>query len=155
MNGITGQAQAALIRMHRQARGTADNFELERIDRALDEIVRLNSTDSYGRQVRSAMANALKVMRHRRKIVQPQTFGDAAEPISPDPMEAVIDLRAWLRDTRHITEQQRKLLTLLADDYDAEAITARYRIPPPRVREQISRARQAARAAYDSDTGAA
>jgi hypothetical protein len=38
---LTGQAQAALSYLHRQARGKADNFDLERIDRALDEIVRL------------------------------------------------------------------------------------------------------------------
>ena len=152
MNGMTGPAQAALIRLHGQARSTADNFELERIDRALDEIVRLNGVDSYGRQVRSAMANALKVMRHRSDIAPPDMFG-TAEPISPESMEAVIDLRSWLRDTRHITEQQRRLLTLLADDYEAEAIAALCGIPPQAVRQQISRARKAARAAYDRDMG--
>jgi DNA-directed RNA polymerase specialized sigma24 family protein len=144
------------MRLYGQARSTTDNFELERIDRALDEIVRLNSTDSYGRQVRSAMANALKVLRTRRNIAPPETLGtEAGEPTSPDSMEAVIDLRSWLGDTKHVTEQQRMLLTLLADDYDADAIAALYRIPARRVRERIARARKASRAAYDTDMNTA
>ena len=148
---MTGQAQAALTRLHEQARNTTDNFDLERIDRALDEIVRLNSPESYGRQVRSATANASKVILDRRDIA-PCISLDA---LPSDNQEAVIDLRLWLRDTNGITEQQRRLLMLLADDYDADAIAAMYRIPASRIRERISRARKAARAAYDRDMGAA
>ncbi len=153
---MTGQAQAALSRLYDQARRAADNFELERIDRALDEIVRLNSPESHGRQVRSAMANASKVIRARRDIAPCISLdGLQVEHGHSDSHELVIDLRLWLRDTKRITDQQRRLLALLADDYDAEAIAAMYRIPVLRMREQISRARKAARAAFDSDMVAA
>jgi DNA-directed RNA polymerase specialized sigma24 family protein len=149
---MTGQAQAALTRLHEQARSTSDNFDLERIDRALDEIVRLNSPESYGRQVRSAMANASKVILDRRDIA-PFISLDAlpVEHGPSDNQEAAIGLRLWLRDTNGISQQQRRLLMLLADDYDVDAIAAMYRIPAPRMRERISRARKAARAAYDRD----
>jgi hypothetical protein len=146
---MTGQAQAALTRLYEQAHSTADNFRLERIDRALDEIVRLNSPESYGRQVRSAMANASKVIRDRRDIAPCISLDTLPVEHGPsDSQEAVIDLRMWLRDTKGITKQQRRLLTLLADEHDAGAIAAMYHIPAPRMRERISRARQAARAAY-------
>ena len=49
---------------------------------------------------------------------------------SPDCQEPVIDLRLWLRDTNRITKQQRRLLRLLADEHDADAIAAMYRVPP-------------------------
>src|SRR5271165_6272383 len=114
---ITAQAQVALSRLHNQARRTADNFDLERIDRALDEIVRLNSPESHGRQVRSAMANASKVIRARRDIAPCISLdGLQGEHGNTDSHELVMDLRLWLRDTKRITEQQRRLLALLADD---------------------------------------
>lgn len=151
---MTGQAQAALTRLYNQAHRSTDNFDLERIDRALDEIVRLNSTESYGRQVRSALANASKVIRERRNTVSAVSLeARQIDAASPDCQEPVIDLRLWLRDTKRITEQQRRLLMLLADEHDADAVASMYGIPPPRMREQISRARRAARAAYDSDMG--
>jgi DNA-directed RNA polymerase specialized sigma24 family protein len=153
---LTGQAQAALYRLHRQARRAADNFDLERIDRALDRIVHLNSPEPHERQVRSAMGSTLKVMRRRREIAPCQSLDALGvdQGIS-DPEQEVIDLRLWLRETKRITEQQRRLLILLAGDLDAETIAAMYRIPVPRMRERIARARKAARMAYSSDMSAA
>jgi hypothetical protein len=156
MSGMTGQAATALVSLYGQARRTNDNFDLERIDRTLDEITRLNSTEPPPHQVRSAMANALKVMTRRREIAPYRSLDAPGADLGVRTgQEAAVDLRAWLRDTKRITEQQRRLLILLADDYDAEAIAALYRVPPPRLREQISRARRAARAAHDSDMGEA
>jgi hypothetical protein len=153
MSVLTEQAQTALLSLHGNATRMAGNFELERIDRALDEIVRLNSSDSHGRQVRSAMANALKVITGRRKTVS--RFSLETRDIDPaaagDPTQ-LIDLRLWLRGTRRITEQQRRLLMLLADGYDADALAAMDQVPLPRMREQIARARKAARAAHALDT---
>jgi hypothetical protein len=152
MSGISGQAATALVSLYAQARRTNDNFDLDRIDRALDEVARLNSTEPPPHQVRSAMANALKVMTRRREIAPCESLDAPGADLGVKTgQEEAVDLRAWLRDTKRITEQQRRLLTLLADDYDSEAIAALYRIPTPRMREQISRARRAARAAYDGD----
>jgi hypothetical protein len=148
---MTGQAQAALTRLYNQAHRSADNFELERIDRALDEIVRLNSSQPPDHQVRSAMANASKVILGRRKIAPSVSLESLSERTAGGSQEPVIDLSLWLRDTKRITEQQRRLLALIAGTDDAATIAASYSIPATRMREQISRARRAARAAYRSD----
>ena len=47
MSTLTGQAQAALLSLHGKATRTADNFEMERIDRALDEIERDTDRDKF------------------------------------------------------------------------------------------------------------
>jgi hypothetical protein len=155
-SSLTGQAQAALMRLYEQAKHTTDNFALERIDRALDEIIRLNSTDPPDRQVRSALANAYKVIRDRRQTVSSESLeARQADVASLGGDEDVIDLREWLRGTPHVTGRQRDVLTLLADDHDATDIAVFYNIPTSRAREQISRARRAARAAHDNDMNAA
>lgn len=149
---LTRQAEAALMSLYEQARRTSDNFMLERIDRALDEIVRLHSAESPKRQVRSAMANAYKVLRNRRQTVVPDTLeGCQTEIASSNRGEDVIELKDWLRGTPKVTDRQRNLLGLLADDPDAVDLAALYRIPVPRMREQISRTRRAARAAYRNE----
>ena len=151
---MTGQAQAALIRLHDQAHRTADNFELERIDRALDEIVRLNSPDSYGRQVRSAMANALKVIATGAKSFAARLKPGRSTALHRNAMEAVIDLRSVA--ARHHAHHR---AAAQAADAAGRRATTPTPSPPctasrrPRMREQISRARKAARAAYDSDMG--
>lgn len=152
---LSAQAQAALARLYTKAGNTSDNFDLERIDRALDEIVRLNSTDVPSHQVRSALANASKVILDRRKIAPVVSL--EAVPVdvaSPDGEEAVVDLRAWLHDTRRITEQQRRMLTRLADGDSTDALAGADRVPLPRMRERVSRARKAARAAYAQEVAA-
>ena len=155
-SSLTGQAQAALIRLYDQAKRTTDSFTLERIDRALDEIVRLNSTDPPAWQVRSAMANASKVITARRQIVSPwPPDGSETSNARADGQEDAIELRSWLDRTSRITERQRRLLVLLAEGHDAVDVAALYYIPVLRAREQISRTRRAARAAYTLDTNAA
>jgi hypothetical protein len=155
MVSLSAQAQAALARLYTKAANTPDNFDLERIDRALDEILRLNSTDVPSRQVRSALANASKVILDRRKIV-PLVSLDAVsvDVASPDGEEAVVDLRAWLHGTRRITEQQRRLLMRLADGDSTDVLAGAHRVPLLRMRERVSRARQAARAAYAQEVTA-
>lgn len=152
---LTGQAEAALIRLYEQAEHTSDNFTLERIDRALDEIVRLNSSNPPAWQVRSAMANASKVILGRRRTVLSESLEalqvDIAVPIGG---EDIVELQTWLHGTPEVNAGQRNVLSLLADGYEAADLAALHRIPVPRAREQISRARRAARTAYDHDMNA-
>lgn len=157
MTTLTGQTQAALIALQTRARRTTDNFRLEQIDRALDEIVRLNSTKPTASQIRSATANAAKVLRDRRRIVPVSSLDDPrlGQPGGPDSQIPVIDLRSWLRTTRGLTEGQRRLLTLMAEHDDADAVAAEYGIASARARERVSRARRAARAAYAREVTAA
>jgi len=154
---LTGQSQAALIALQTRARRTTDNFRLEQIDRALDEILRLNSAQPSASQMRSTMANAAKVLRDRRRIAPVSSLDDPqlGQPGAPDSQIPVIDLRSWLRTTRGLTEGQRRLLTLMAEHDDADAIAAEYGIASARARERVSRARRAARVAYAGEVTAA
>ena len=154
---LTWQAQAALLALHDKASRTTDTFQLDRIDRALDEIIRLNSTEPPPFQVRAAMAHASAVLRKRARIAPVVSLDSPCcpDPGAPDPEIEVIHLREWLRGTRGISEAERQLLTLVADQDDSQAIAGEYSIAPARMQERISRARRAARTAYATDMTAA
>jgi DNA-binding CsgD family transcriptional regulator len=152
MAPMTGQAQAALIHLYERAQRATDSFTQERIDRALDEIVRVNSTDPPAWQVRSAMANASKVITARYETISRWSV-EAKEidvPVSGS-REDAINLRLWLHETARLTEGQRELVTQLADGHDAESIAALCHVSVLRAREQISRVRRNARTAYYLD----
>lgn len=150
MTTLTGPAQATLIALQVKARRITDNFRLEQIDRALDEVLRHNSTQRAAFQGRSAMAHAAKVIRDRRRIAPVISLDDPqlGEPSTPDSQIAVIELTSWLKATCGLTEEQRCLLTLMAEYDDANAIAVVYGVPPTRIRERVARARRAARNAY-------
>lgn len=149
---MTGQAEAALICLYEQEKHASDNFILERIDRALDEIIRLNSSDPPAWQVRSALANASKVIQGRRRTVSPESLEALQVDIAvPTDAEDTVELRVWLHGTSGVNAGQRKLLSLLADGKEAADLAALHSIPLPRMRERVSRARCAARSAYQAD----
>jgi len=154
---LTGQAQAALLALYEKASRTTDTFQLDQIDRALDEIIRLNSTQPPPFQVRAALAHGSAVLRNRARIAQVVSLDS---PRCPDPgaqdtdIEA-IHLREWLRNSRGISEAERQLLTRLAEQDDSQAIAAEYGVAPARIQERISRARRPARTAYATDMAAA
>jgi len=154
---LSGQAQTVLIVLQAKTSGTTDSFRLDQIDRALDEIIRLNSTNPAAFQVRSAMANASKVLRDRERIAPRISLDDSRslQYGAPDAQLAAIDLAAWLRDTRRLNDGQRRVLIQIAEVDDASALAAEYGIAPDRMRERISRARQAARVAYAAEVVAA
>jgi hypothetical protein len=156
VTSVTGQAQAALIALQARARHTTDIFVLEQIDRALDEVVRLNSTQPPAFQTRSAMANAGKVLRRRRSIVPVISLANPqlGKLGIRDPQIAVVELRLWLQTTSALPEGQRGLLTLIMD-CDADAVAAELGVSPARMRERISRARRAAFIAYTREVVAA
>ena len=67
---ISLEVQAAVTTLQQRAKTAHDVFELERIDRALDELNRnpLKTTDDR-RQVRNTMRNAGKVLAHRKELL--------------------------------------------------------------------------------------
>jgi DNA-binding CsgD family transcriptional regulator len=149
---MTGQAQVALLRLYGRAQRATESFAQERIDRALDEIVRINSSEPPTWQVRSAMANASKVITARYETISRWSVeAHEIDVAVSDSHEDVVNLRLWLHGTARLTEGQRELVTLLAAGHDAESIAALYHISVPRAREQISRARRKARIAYYLD----
>ncbi|GGL03283.1 hypothetical protein Sme01_18920 [Sphaerisporangium melleum] len=151
---LNEQATKALELLYARAKRTTDNFDLERIERALDEIIRLNDISPPPFQVRSAPAHASQVLKGRRKLAKQIALGDLAaheEPRQRDYALAVVDLALWLNGTTALTTEQRQLAHRLASEEDSKTIAAELGVPITRTRERISRARQAARAAWAVD----
>jgi hypothetical protein len=157
MTSISGQAQAALTSLYTMAGKTSDNFNLERIDRALDEVLRLNSDQPADQQVRNAMAHALQVIRNRREKARRIALDLVPPEVGArDSQEVVVtDILSWLRGTTRVTNQQRRLLALITDTDDAATVAAIDGIPPDLTRQRISRARRGAAAAYHDEVTAA
>jgi DNA-directed RNA polymerase specialized sigma24 family protein len=148
---LTEQAQRALVLLTRRADKTGDHFVLDRLDRAKDEIIRLNSDSPAPYQVRSALAHAGQVLRQRRTLLPSIRLSDVEphdEPGAEDPTFTTTDIYEWLRTTASLNEPQRTLLLDLAVGFEVEALAAQRQIPLRRMREQVSRARKHARAAY-------
>jgi DNA-binding CsgD family transcriptional regulator len=155
---ITEQTQAALLRLYALAGRAADVFELDRVDRALDEVLRLNSDQPAAFQVRSALANASKVLRHRRSLAVTTPLGEILpqyEPRACDDEVAQIDVLLWLQRSSALTNAQREVLQLLCSEQDSAGIAQIWGAAPGRVREHVSRARRAARSAYEHEVLAA
>ncbi|MFF9429395.1 hypothetical protein [Streptomyces sp. NPDC014746] len=148
---LTEQAHSALLLLHRRASKSCDTFELERIDRALDEIVRLNSLDPAPFQIRSAMAHAGAVMCRRHELAPATALENLKphqEPGYEDTGCKAVDLLAWLQTTPALSAKQRWLLQRLIEDEDPADLAATLSIPLFRMRERISRLRKRARTAY-------
>jgi hypothetical protein len=148
---LTEQAQRALLMLTRRADKASDLFTLNRVDRAKDEIVRLNSSSPAPFQVRSAWAHAGAVLRERRALVPSVQLGEVKpqdEPGSEEMAFTAVETRQWLDTTPSLSKPQRDLLQNLALGIEAEALAFQRGISLPRMREQISRTRQRARTAY-------
>ena len=154
------EVQTAVSTLQQRAVSAHDVFDLERIDRALDELTRNpGKTAKPQYQVRGALSNASKVL-IRRKCRLPLSSTD-----DPGLHESVrerafayidggfdtVDLRQWLDTTPSLSTRERWILQALADGADAEMLSALLNLPLARVRERISRARRTAIAAHDRE----
>ncbi|QKW32550.1 hypothetical protein HUT17_05335 (plasmid) [Nocardiopsis flavescens] len=151
---LTQQAQRALESLYLRAGKAGDSFELERIDRALDEVIRLNSSDPAPFQVRSAYAHAGTRMRHRRDLaptVSHEELEPHREPGNPDHRFPIVDILQWVKTTPSLTAAQRTLLQDLGNGYEATDLAAAHGIPTKRMSERICRLRKHARAAYHAE----
>ncbi|GAB2646738.1 hypothetical protein [Kribbella swartbergensis] len=155
---ISEPVLAAVTTLQQLALRSYDGYDLDRVDRALDELLRSPSkTAPAAFQRRSALANAAKVLQTRRAlapgIVIDPSDGDASDPSSSDGAIDELDIRLWLETTPALTADQRDLLRALADGADAESLAQLHGIPVQRVRERISRARRVGWAAYQREVG--
>lgn len=157
MMSLDTQAAVGTLQQQTDVRlRSVDSFELDRTERALDELVR-NHTNigPPKRLVRSARANALKVVQSRAKhnlfSLDSDLHGakraQAETACAYDPF-AEFELLDWLDSTPCLTDAQRGLLQALAAGYDAEFLAVALGSPVKRIRERISRARKAAYAGY-------
>ncbi len=145
------EAQSAIVSLQRRALRSRESYTIDVVDRALDEIVRnYDNPKPAPWQVRSALANAAKVVRGRREVVAPVDFRDerGSQPGVTDAELELVDVRDWLDRTPALSDTQRRLLVRIADGDDAVELAADSGVPIPRMRERIARARSRARQAY-------
>lgn len=155
---MTSSALTALENLQQRARRATDIYDIERLDRALDEIVdNLHRADPAPFQSRNALANASKVIRKRRTIRHfhslnvPRSDGNPRDVGALDGGFDEVDLHQWLDTTPSLRPTERQLLRDLADGEHAESLAQRHGASVARMREQISRVRAAGRAAYQRE----
>jgi hypothetical protein len=158
------QAQCALNTLQSTAARTFETYLSEVLGRAMDEIVRNFDNDRPAkRQVRSARANAAKVLGDRRRLA-PTIYitSSITEPDGVDhdleiPVDengfGEFDVLHWLATTTQLPDGVRALLQDLASGHDANSLAMRDNLPVARMRERISRARRQGRIAYAAACG--
>lgn len=144
---ISHPVEGAILALQQRALATCDTYELDRIDRALDELLR-NPTDTTTPpkfRVRSAMGHAYEAM-ERRKAIAPSAPLDTeqSDQGTQDASYLVIEVLEWLRVEPALAKGERTLLSALAGGGDAESLAAHHGLPVHRMRERISRARRSA-----------
>lgn len=157
---LSAQVQSAVRTLQSRALATADSYQLDVTDRALDELIRHPQSDEPAAfQVRSARANAGKVVRTRRHaydqgILRNRTSRPGVhrqDRLTVEADEAAVDALDWLARTPSLTDSQRRILSDLAEGHDATTLSIRDRVPLSRIQERISRARRVGWAAYQHE----
>ena len=146
---ISNQAQGAILILQAKARNAHDIYTQERVDRALDEIVRNSTkTNPSEHQARSAFANAAKVIDRRRKLA-PEVPDEVlvTEVSVRESGYDLVELKCWLGGA-DLSFATRTLLLALLDGAEGKELATQEGIPVARVREQIARARRSSRAEY-------
>lgn len=152
---FSSQAASAYLTLQEQALSASDNYTVERIERALDEILRNpHKTSPPAFQVRSAIANAAKVIAGRRRLAPPiSTDSPGVEVDEEEGGYLAVEVMHWL-GTASVTVAERAILRGLANGEDAETLAASRGVPVERMREKISRARKSAANHYKSTVAA-
>lgn len=141
---ISNPVEGAIAALQNSALDTFDTYQLDRIDRALDELLRNPSDESTPAKyrVRSAMGHAYEAL-ERRKVIAPcsSLSAEHTDGEATDQGHLLVEVLDWLRTQPGIPQSQRALLQALAHGEDAESLARREELPVARVRERISRAR--------------
>jgi hypothetical protein len=153
------QGQRALMKLQARTANARDCYTLDVLERAMDEITRnLDNPKPAAWQVRSAMANASKIVKQRRQqvpsasldmelgVANVLSLGALADPVD---RHAEVMCREWLRTADGLTCHDRRILLALYSGFDAVMIAAADDRPVERAREQISRARGRARGLHE------
>ncbi|MFE3109065.1 hypothetical protein ACFXKJ_19410 [Kitasatospora indigofera] len=150
---ISHPVAGAVDALQKQALASCDIYELDRIDRALDELLR-NPTDASTPapyRARSAMGHAYEALERRRAIAPCVPLDPArVDCDQTDSSLLVAEILTWLRTEPSLTMSERILLGELAHGLDAASMAHRHAVPLPRMRERISRARRRARAVWQA-----
>ncbi|MGW2539866.1 hypothetical protein ACWC5I_03110 [Kitasatospora sp. NPDC001574] len=148
---ISHPVAGAVDALQKQALASCDTYELDRIDRALDELLRnpTNSSTPAPHRARSAMGHAYEALERRRAIAPSVSLdADRVDCGQNDSNLLVAETLAWLRTEPNLADGERVLLNDLAHGHDAASMAHRHAVPLPRMRERISRTRNHARALW-------
>ncbi|MDW4909424.1 hypothetical protein RB628_29805 [Streptomyces sp. ADMS] len=151
---ISTPVKEAVCTLQKRALACHDNYELDRIERALDELLRNPGGESTPAKyrMRSAMGHAYEAL-ERRKAILPSTSlsNEGTQPGTPDRGYPVVEILEWLRTEERLVPQERAMLQSLAHGEDAESLARRHGLPVRRMRERVSRARRTARQLWPAD----
>lgn len=145
---ISDPIAGAVSALQKQALASNNTYELDRIDRALDELLR-NPTDasaSAQQRLRSAMGHAYEALERRRAIAPSVPLDiERARCKHIEARYAVVEILAWLSVEPALAKEERVLLDDLARGFDAASMAIHHGVPLLRMRERISRVRCHAR----------
>ncbi|WP_033288298.1 hypothetical protein [Amycolatopsis jejuensis] len=143
---ISQTVQAAVIVLQQRALAARDLYELDRIERALDELLRTPSGQSTSTpaaaRMRSALGHAYEAIERRREIAPSTVLDDHTDLGFEDQNYRLAEIHLWLQTEPALTASDRTILRDLADGEDAASLADRHGLPVARVRERISRARR-------------
>ncbi|MFG2956390.1 hypothetical protein ACGF5O_22035 [Streptomyces sp. NPDC048291] len=145
---ISMPVEDAVFTLQERAMRTHDLYQLDRIERALDELLRNPADDAVPshRRIRSAMGHAYEALERRKEIVPSVAMLDEHdEPGRDEPGFHFIEVLDWIRTEPQFGLVERILLEALAHGDDAVTLADRHCLPLPRMRERISRARRTAK----------
>lgn len=148
-----------MLQQRADANSAMDVFELDRIDRALDQLVaHPTNTQPPHWQVRDARSNAAKVLKERRSHDVYRLDDEALHESHRLEIELVqarddvstetFDIVWWINMSPSLTDYQRVILRLLARGEDAVSLATRFGVSVAVMRSRISRVRRAGRVAY-------
>jgi hypothetical protein len=154
---IAVEAVSAVVLLHEKSRRTHQGYWLDRYEYALDECVRNPSRTSPATyQARSAVANAKKRIDCREQVAATCSLDhlhdSGFECASAEIPALEVEILQWLETTSRITSAERGLLLRLARGEEAGSIADASGVPLHLMRQRISRARAAARAAWHLDS---
>jgi hypothetical protein len=145
---ISHPVAGAVTALQQQALASRDTFELDRIDRALDELLR-NPTDTstpVQHRIRSAMGHAYEALERRRAIAPLVPLNhERSDHGHTDARYLVVEILTWLQSEPELASAERVLLDDLARGHDATSIAHHRGVSLLRMRERISRARRHAK----------
>ena len=140
---------AAVRDLQKRAMRTTDSYELDRIERAMDEILRHPEDDHVPAKhlTRSALGHAYETLK-RRKEIAPRTevYTEYDEPGYVEQGFHDAEILECIRVEPTFKQPDRAILLALALGADAEILAHPCGMSIPRMRERISRVRHSARA---------
>lgn len=160
---ISDEVLSAVITLQKRMLTASEVYQLDRHDRALDELLRSPCCKAPVHfQTRSALAHAGQVLADRRRLgtivpIDQLTSLESLGPVRDLPVTdqeiVALDILLWLETTPSLSDTERTILRQLAAGSEAVTLAAKYDVPISRMRERISRARAAARTAYQREVG--